>query len=147
VYGGSIFNIPKSIADHYFILDGSIYVQRTPYYTIFPIPNFGVPKNIKLFNQCLEKAASFVNERCPIFVGCLGAHGRTGLFLSILLFQLTKDRLSLYTLRKVYCNKAVETLAQYKFLMDYGLEVYPLDYEQVKEKEEYRRKIYGKKSI
>jgi len=31
--------------------------------------------------------------------------------------------------------------------MDYGLEVYPLDYEQVKEKEEYRRKIYGKKSI
>jgi protein-tyrosine phosphatase len=144
VYGGSIFDIPKNVADHYFLLDGGIKTSNTSYVTVHHIPNWGVPKDIHSFNQCLEKAAIFVNEGCPIFVGCLGGHGRTGLFLSILLFQLTKDRLSLYNLREQYCYKAVETTTQYKFLMDYGLEIYALDYKRVKEKEEQRR-TYGKK--
>jgi hypothetical protein len=145
IHGGSIFDVPRGIADHYFFLDGAIKTPRTPYITVHHIPNFGVPQNIKLFNQCLEKAAIFVTEGCPIFVGCLGGHGRTGLFLSILLFQLTKDKLSLYTLRERYCHKAVETTVQYRFLMEYGLEVYPLDYEQVKEKEEWKWRGYGQK--
>lgn len=146
VYGGSIYDIPNGKADHYFLLDEGIRIRDTSYITVHHIPNNGAPRDIDAFNQCLEKAAIFVNEGCPIFVGCLGGHGRTGLFLSILLFQLTKDKLSLYNLRDRYCVRAVETSIQYRFLMKYGLEVYSLDYEQVKSKEEQWRG-YGRNTF
>lgn len=94
--------------------------QGETYYN-FPIINMGVP-NLDRLEEALAFAMSHINEGHSIHVGCIGGHGRTGLFLSALLFRMYGDENATQTLRDMYCPHAVESQAQVDYLEhNYGI--------------------------
>lgn len=134
IYGGSVYNLPQNM-DHYFILEGKVRYKESSYMTFFPIVNMGVPLNMKVFHQCLTKAKLFLDQELSIFIGCISGHGRTGLFIVMLYYFMTKDKYSLYKVREMYCFRAVESIKQLKFLEMSGLFIKKDDY--VKSFEKY----------
>lgn len=88
----------------------------------FPIPDYGIPDFgrevwINLANDVMALMDNGVN----VYVGCVGGHGRTGLAVSILAAlirpDLTLDN-PIEWLRGIYCERAVETNEQVKYVFD-----------------------------
>ena len=52
-----------------------------------------------------------------VHAGCIGGHGRTGLFLAALYAHMTGEADAIAHVRKHYCEKAVETKKQVDFLV------------------------------
>lgn len=125
IHGGSVYS-PTHNMHHYFLLESKVAYKKAPYITFFPIKNRGVP-NTKIFINHLDKALGLLYEGKKIWIGCLGGHGRTGLFITCLYYALTSDRNSLYIVRDLYCSRAVESYAQYVFLEEFGIYVRPTD--------------------
>ena len=66
----------------------------------------------------LIKTVEYIVKGHPVYVGCMGGMGRTGLFLAILAkaWGITNP---VEYVRKNYYAHAVETAEQYKFVMDF----------------------------
>jgi len=82
----------------------------------FPITDMGVPKDLAEFKQLLSYTAKAMKEGKTVFVGCIGGHGRTGLFLAALTKFITGDKNATATVRANYCKKAVESKKQVDWL-------------------------------
>ena len=97
--------------------DGKVYVH-------FPIPDMDIPSDVEGFKKMIMWTAEQIIKGKKVHVGCIGGHGRTGMFLVALyayMFPLSADG-AIAHVRKHYCKKAVETDKQVKFLMkEYGV--------------------------
>jgi hypothetical protein len=79
-----------------------------------PTQDFSVPDRLTLYRG-LDKALDLMLAGEPIYVGCMGGKGRTGLFLAILAkaFGVAKP---VEFVRATYYAHAVETKDQYEFV-------------------------------
>lgn len=75
------------------------------------------PKSPGEFRKMINWVSEQLDDGKKIHVGCIGGHGRTGLFLTALVSlyeDLTDDPIA--WVRKEHCKKAVESESQLKFL-------------------------------
>jgi hypothetical protein len=106
--------------------------------------DFGVPP-VRQMKDGLDRAVSYILLGEPVYVGCMGGIGRTGLFLAILAraFGLGgKDPVGY--VRQNYYSPAVETQAQRKYVMSFPIS------DKIKEKiakEKWRRLLSWKNSL
>jgi len=83
----------------------------------YRITDMCAPKSPKEFKKMIEWCADQLHDGKKIHVGCIGGHGRTGLFLAALVSlheDVTDDPIAY--VRKEHCKKAVESDSQLKFL-------------------------------
>jgi len=79
-----------------------------------PTKDFQVPDR-KMLHKGLEQTVDLILADEPVYVGCMGGRGRTGLFLAILV-KVFGVRYPVKYVRKNYFSHAVETTAQYDFV-------------------------------
>jgi len=88
----------------------------------FAISDMAAPKDAERFKKLIDYVCNQLHEGKTVHVGCIGGHGRTGVVLSAVVAQLKKEKNAIQWVRKHYCEKAVESREQVKFLMDhYGV--------------------------
>ena len=81
----------------------------------FPIPDFGIPDDPQAFLEAVQAALTALLRGRPVFVGCAGGMGRTGLFLAAMAKVVGVADPVAYV-RDWYHPGAVETRAQESFL-------------------------------
>lgn len=82
----------------------------------FKIKDMGVPEDLDEFKNLLSYTAKAMRAGKSVFVGCIGGHGRTGLFLAALTKFMTGEKDAIKKVRKEYCKKAVESQKQIDWL-------------------------------
>lgn len=82
----------------------------------YRISDGSAPGNPKNFKQLVGWVAERLQEGDKVFCGCIGGHGRTGLFLAALVAHMTGEKDAIQYVRDNYCQKAVESETQVKFL-------------------------------
>lgn len=82
----------------------------------FRIQDMGVPDNLGDFKKLIKWTAEQMREGKSVFVGCIGGHGRTGLFLSALVNHMTGEKDATTLVREQYCERAVESTKQVDWL-------------------------------
>ena len=97
------------------LLDIDINKIDTKFY-FAPIDDFDVP-SFETMNKIIEFVAENVKTG-NILTSCIGGHGRTGIVLSIWA-GLNGIEKPIEYVRKIYCEKAVETLSQEMFVNIY----------------------------
>lgn len=85
-----------------------------------PVKDFGVPSDDKVVREALKKVISKLALREPVYVGCMGGKGRTGLFLALLAKALGKPDPIGYV-RAHYDPHAVETKAQEEYVKKFDV--------------------------
>ena len=125
IIGGSCTsNYPQDV-DVFIALDGGARKGKRSYPwnkgvdIYFKIVDMQVPDDIKEFKKLLSYTAKQMKAGKSVYVGCIGGHGRTGLFLAALTTYMTKDKDSIKTVRAGYCHKAVESNVQMLWLNKY----------------------------
>lgn len=91
-----------------------------------PFPDYGTPKGMSTRQQWEGMAAtikSILQEGKDVLVACLGGHGRSGLFVSIVGYILGHKtnrawKSPVEHIRQIHCDEAVETYAQEKYVYD-----------------------------
>ena len=97
-----------------------------PYCFVFEVKNYGVPNNVEGFKKLVTWLAAQIKKGRKVHVGCMAGHGRTGMVLAALRMELTGDKDAIMHVRNNYCDQAVETAAQIKWLVDhYGMNTAP----------------------
>lgn len=116
---------------HYFLVTGGPYLDRpenmvgvkmaveiySPSDVSIPTRDFCTPNLKDLDNGLLAATVALVNGD-PLYVGCMGGRGRTGLFMAVLCKALGVPKPVEYV-RKHYYPHAVETQEQYRFVSEY----------------------------
>jgi hypothetical protein len=87
----------------------------------FPIPDFSVPDDTAKTQSALRCALLQLIAGNPIYVGCLGGKGRTGLFMALLAKALGADDPISYV-RENFNAHAVETMAQELWIEEFDTE-------------------------
>jgi hypothetical protein len=82
-----------------------------------PIRDFSVPA-LTTLNLALGQAVTLLLQGEPLYVGCMGGRGRTGLFMSILA-KVFGVQSPVEYVREHYYSHAVETKEQYQFVQNY----------------------------
>ena len=112
VYGGPYRDIP-------FNMYGVKMAEEihTPCMVDIPTRDFQTP-NVKTLSKGLEKAVTLLLEGKPLYIGCMGGKGRTGLFLAVLAKAFgVKDPVAY--VRANYYHHAVETQDQKLFVENF----------------------------
>lgn len=132
VYGGSCSTPLIKDADIYIGFDHSMDVPPPLYpwqpkpatdckklHIYFFIQDMSVPKDAAEFKNMVIWAAGQVREGKKLHAGCIGGHGRTGLFLAALVQELIGEDDAITYVRKHYCDHAVETTSQVNWLVQH----------------------------
>jgi hypothetical protein len=82
----------------------------------FYIPDMGIPSKPEEFHKLVKWTKTQVDAGHKVHCGCMGGHGRTGMFLAALV-SLYGEKDAIAYVRKNYCHKAVESTKQVNFLM------------------------------
>ena len=87
----------------------------------FFIQDMSIPNDAEDFRKLAEWAIEQAKAGKKVHAGCIGGHGRTGMFLALVTQLIAPELNAIDHVRTVYCHKAVETTQQEKFLMEnYG---------------------------
>lgn len=125
VFGGSCGTPVHDDCDIYVGLDYSMaeHPERLPFidgHAIhYKIQDMGVPTRPEEFKQLITWLAARIEKGDKVHVGCIGGHGRTGIVLSALVALMTSETDAIGYVREHYCEKAVESDKQVKFLMEH----------------------------
>lgn len=134
IYGGS-GNTPA-------VLDAEVYIGfdhgmdksipfpweavTPPVKVFFPITDMSVPQNLDQFKNLIVWTAEQLHAGKKVHAGCIGGHGRTGLFFSALRKYLTGDEDATTHVRANYCKKVVESRQQVDWLhQHFGIKKVP----------------------
>jgi len=123
VYGGSCMYPVVKDADVYVGLDHSmaesskVYPWESGHSFQYKIHDMRAPSNPSTFNQLVQWLAVQVRLGHKVHIGCIGGHGRTGTVLTALVYVMTGNTKAIEYVRENYCEKAVESTEQIKFLM------------------------------
>ncbi len=88
-----------------------------------PIRDFSIPASKPEVDRVLWEVLNLLARNKPVYVGCRGGLGRTGLFLS-LLAKATGVKDAAAFVRAGYCDDAVETHFQERYVSGYPI-VFP----------------------
>ena len=123
VYGGSCWTPIVGDADVYLGLDhGQTLVpfkssDRIPEQINYNIHDMSVPNDVSSFKEILHTIAKRLKDGKKVHVGCIGGHGRTGLFFAALVAAYMKVDCPIAYVRENYCQHAVETSEQEYWLV------------------------------
>jgi Tyrosine phosphatase family len=95
--------------------------ERAPedgYDVHLPIHDFDVPKDADAVRAAIKQALSAALRDMPVYVGCMGGWGRTGLFLALVAKAAGVPDPIGYV-RKTYSPRAVETRQQQKYVDEF----------------------------
>lgn len=121
IYGGSCSTPAVSDADIYVGLDSSVNLKgillpwSTQKLVYFNIRDMDAPEDPEAFKRLIDWIKEQVVAGKKVHVGCIGGHGRTGTVLAALVSLFGEPDAIAYV-RKHYCQKAVESGTQVKFL-------------------------------
>lgn len=121
IYGGSCISPSVKDADVYIGFDYGMRlpVKNYPWLgraaVLFEIPDMTAPKNIDEFKALLLWTETQLADGKKVHAGCIGGHGRTGTFFAALVSRFGEQDAITYV-RAHYCQKAVESEEQIKFL-------------------------------
>lgn len=122
IHGGSCIHPKKTDCDIYIGLDsGMKYTDRSFPWTegeefLYAIPDMGVPKKPNNFINLVTWVGAQLWDGRSVHVGCIGGHGRTGMFLAALVAHMDVSKDAVTYVRKNYCHRAVESTSQINFL-------------------------------
>lgn len=129
IQGGSCHDPHVTDADVYVGLSKGMKMSRRHWpweegdELLYPMDDRQAPNEVEQFTRVVDWTLEQVDAGRSVFVGCMGGHGRTGLFLTALVLRSgfeTDDALAF--VRENYCKKAVETDAQIAYLeKNFGL--------------------------
>ena len=129
VSGGSCGTPAVADYDIYIGLDsGMTFTDRqfpwTPGAEIYyPIQDMQAPTNLQTYRKLINWTLEQLEGGARVHVGCIGGHGRTGMFLSALVTVATGRKDAIAYVREHYCKKACETSSQIDFLVKhYGVD-------------------------
>ena len=84
---------------------------------LFPIVDRNVPEDEVQFRKLVEWTIERLYEGDTVHAGCIGGHGRTGMFLAAVVALMELDPEPIAYVRENYCKKAVESKAQVAYLV------------------------------
>lgn len=122
IYGGSCLSPMTNDADVYVGLDAGMFLSHRHYpwndgtEVLFKIDDRQAPKNPEEFKKMIAWIADQLRDGKKVHVGCIGGHGRTGTVFAALVAVMTGEKDAITYVRKNYCDRAVETDVQVKFL-------------------------------
>ena len=117
VYGGSFFHKPFAEdpeSDPFFSIN-LMAEHRLPCVLHVPIEDYSVPKDPMVIVDAIEQA---LQDGRPLYVGCMGGIGRTGLFLACL-FKALGEPSPIEAVREWFYEHAVETENQIAFVQQF----------------------------
>jgi len=127
IYGGSCLHPKVKDADVYIGFDGGMRRTERQYPWVpgdevkFEITDMSIPKDPAGFDKLIAWTKTQLEAGQKVHCGCIGGHGRTGMFLAALCSKFGEKEAISYV-RANYCKKAVESSTQVKFLADrYGI--------------------------
>lgn len=127
IYGGSCSHPVVDDADVYigFDLSMSFTPRHWPWKkgteVKFEISDMRVPTSVKDFRKLVEWAKEQIDAGKKVHAGCIGGHGRTGMFFAALV-SLYGEKDAITYVRENYCKKAVESKEQVDFLVrEFGI--------------------------
>lgn len=85
-----------------------------------PTEDFSVP-SVEAMTLGLEKAIKAFFSNQPMYVGCMGGIGRTGLFLALMTKILNKEADPVMYVRGNYYSHAVETSQQLTYVKEFDV--------------------------
>jgi protein-tyrosine phosphatase len=83
----------------------------------YPISDMKVPSDVQSFHKLVDWTCNQLQAGKKVHAGCMGGHGRTGMFLVAVVASMTGMIDAIQYVRKNYCYKAVETSEQIQFLV------------------------------
>lgn len=94
--------------------------QAGPVCVPFKIMDMHAPDDPVEFKKMIDWLAVQLTAQKIVHMGCIGGHGRTGLVLAALVAKMMPDEPdAIGYVRKNYCQKAVESMSQVKFLQEH----------------------------
>jgi hypothetical protein len=126
IHGGSCSAPMVTDAEVYIGFDGGMTFGRAYPWNggaevFFRITDQDVPKDEKAFAGLVTWTLDRLKAGAKVHAGCIGGHGRTGLFLAALVASLGEKDAIQYV-RQHYCGKAVESQKQVNWLVEhYGV--------------------------
>jgi hypothetical protein len=123
VYGGSCLHPKVKDADVYIGFDAGMRRTERQYPWVkddevkFEIADMSTPKDAAAFGRLVDWTAEQIRAGRKVHCGCIGGHGRTGMFLAALVAKFGEKDAIAYV-RENYCQKAVESGSQIKFLVE-----------------------------
>lgn len=115
VYGGPYISRPDKMRGVCLLEDSSKYQASL----FLPILDFNIPDR-KTAEYIVEQAVQRIVKGEPLYVGCLGGLGRTGLFLALLAKAFGVEKPIGYV-RAWYSPRAIETLDQEEFVRKFNV--------------------------
>jgi hypothetical protein len=91
----------------------------------FRVTDFHAPdkKHTKAYIELVDWTVEQLASGTRVHAGCIGGHGRTGMFLAAIMARLGEENPIAWT-REHYCDRATESIEQVKFLHEnFGCEV------------------------
>jgi hypothetical protein len=85
----------------------------------FMVSDGKAPEDPKQYKKLVAWTAEQILAGKKVHTGCIGGHGRTGMFLAALVKYMTGNENAIGYVRDNYCESAVETTVQVKFLAKY----------------------------
>lgn len=124
IYGGSCYTPEVKDADLYVGFDAGMTPTKKAFpwnpgdEVFFPIKDMGVPSNVTEFKKMVQWVREQLEAGKKVHCGCIGGHGRTGMFFSALVSTFNTPDATTYV-RENYCKKAVESTEQVKWLHEH----------------------------
>jgi hypothetical protein len=140
ITGGSCSFPAVKDADIYIGFDSGMKLtgKHLPFYegsdreVYFPLRDRSAPEGatVEHYKKLVAWTADQLLQGRKVHCGCIGGHGRTGMFLSALVEHMTGNKDATAFVREKYCKKAVESHAQVEFLhKEFGInKVEPRDH-------------------
>lgn len=129
IYGGSCSTPKVTDADVYIGFDGMMrptsrsFPWNEGHEILFSVPDMGTPKAVGEYKKLVDWTKEQLIAGKKVHAGCIGGHGRTGMFLAALVSMFGEKDAITYV-RKHYCQKAVESMEQIKFLQkEFGVTI------------------------
>lgn len=125
IYGGSCSSPAVTDADVYIGFDGSMKMTSKSWpwkkgtEFLFQIPDGSIPAHPEEFKKLVAWTRKQLEAGLKVHCGCIGGHGRTGMFLSALVCEMTGEKDAIEYVRANYCSKVVETPSQVDFLHEH----------------------------
>lgn len=93
---------------------------------IYPWQDYAAPDNLDEIKRACEWMLSELGAGKFVDIGCIGGHGRTGsLVACLLVMQGMNPNEAITKVRREYCHKAVESIAQTRFIQQLAKETNP----------------------
>jgi hypothetical protein len=101
-----------------------------PVNVYYRITDQRTPTDLKRFDKLIDWTCNQLQSGKRVHAGCIGGHGRTGLFVAVLANRVLKVKDAIDWARANHCKKAVETTDQINWLNKrYGIKKAPSSHE------------------